>query len=79
MPPKGSSFWVFAWGCLALVAGIMNVGFDLYDRAKWLVPRDMGLVVGEGAFLFMGLLAIIVGQSLRKIEKRLDEIEVGRH
>jgi len=79
MPRKGSSFWVFAFGYLILAAGVMNVGFDLYGRAEWSVPTNMGTVVGEAALLLLGLIAQTIGQSIRKLEQRLNEIEAKRH
>ncbi|MGH6727919.1 MAG: hypothetical protein ACREB8_15455 [Pseudolabrys sp.] len=78
MPRKGSSFWVFAFGYLILAAGIMNVGFDLYGRAEWYVPTNMGTVVGEAALILLGLIAQTIGQSIQKLEQRLDEIEAKR-
>ena len=78
MPAKSSSFWVFVFGYLILAAGVMNVGFDLYGRVEWYVPTDMGTVVGEAALILVGLISQTIGQSIRKIEKRLDEIEAKR-
>ena len=78
MPAKGSSFWVFAFGYLILVAGVINVGFDIYGRVEWSVPTNMCTVVGEGALILMGLIAQTIGQSIQKLEKRLDEIEAKR-
>ncbi len=78
MPAKGNSFWVFAFGYLIFAAGIMNIGFDLHSRDEWLVPRDMGIVVGEAALILMGCLAQIIGRSIQKLEKRLDEIDAKR-
>jgi hypothetical protein len=75
MPAKGSSFWVFAFGYLILAPVIMNVGFDLHRREEWWLPQDMGTVVGEVALILLGLIAQTIGQSIRKLEKRLDEID----
>jgi hypothetical protein len=69
---------VFAFGYLVFAAGIVNIGFDLYGRVEWSVPQDMGIVVGEAALLLVGCLAQIIGQSIRKLEKRLDEIDTRR-
>ena len=78
MPAKGSSFWVFAFGYLILAAGILSVGFDLHRRVQWVVPTDMGVVVGEAALILLGLIAQTFGQSLRRLEARLDEFEAKR-
>ena len=78
MPAKENSFWVFAFGYLIFAAGIMNIGFDLHNRVEWSIPRDMGTVVGESALILMGCLAQIIGQSIRKLEKRLNEIDAKR-
>jgi hypothetical protein len=75
MPVKGSSFWVFAFGYLILAGGIISIGFDIHQRVEWMVPTDMGVVVGEGTLILLGLIAQTIGQSLRKIEARLDQIE----
>lgn len=74
MPARGSSFWVFAFGYLILAGGIISVGFDLYHRVQWEVPTDMGVVVGEAALILLGLIAQTIGQSLRRLEIRLDEM-----
>ena len=78
MAPKGSSFWVFAFSYLILVAGVITFGFDLQRRAEWSVPTSIGTVVGETALFLTGLIAQVIGQSIRKLEKRLDEIEARR-
>jgi len=78
MPAKGSSFWVFAFGYLILAAGFISVGFDLYGRVEWRVPTDMGTVVGETALILLGLIAQTIGQCLRRLETRLDEVEAKR-
>jgi uncharacterized membrane protein len=79
MSAKGGSVAVVTFGYLILAVGIVNVGFDLHHRAEWALPTDMGLVVAEGAFILLGLVALSVGQCLRKLEKRLDQIEAKQH
>jgi hypothetical protein len=78
MPTKGSSFWVFAFGYLILAVGIVSIGFDLHRRVEWWVPQDMGMVLSEGALILLGLIAQTIGQTIRKLEKRLDAIEAKR-
>lgn len=79
MPAKGSSFWVFFFGYVILAGGIFNVGFDLHHRIYWSVPTDMGIVIGETGLILTGLIAQTIGQCLRRLETRLDEIEAKRH
>jgi len=78
MPAKGSSFWVFVFGYLMLAAGITSAGWDIYGRVELLMPREMGTVIGECALILTGLLAIIIGQSLQRIEKQLEQFKSGR-
>jgi uncharacterized membrane protein len=82
MSAKGGSVAVVTFGYLILAMGIVNVVFDLHRRTEWALPTDMGLAVAEGAFILLGLVALSIGQCLRRLEKRLDEIEakqrVGR-
>ncbi len=78
MPAKGSSFWVFAFGYLILMTGVISVGFDLYGRVEWAAPNDMGVVVGEAALILLGLIAQTIGQCLRRLEMRLDEFKANR-
>ena len=78
MPAKGSSFWIFFFAYLILAGGVMNVAWDLYERTRLLVPANMALVVGEAAWLLMGLLALTIAQCARNLEDRLSKIESER-
>jgi hypothetical protein len=78
MPAKGGSFWVFVCGYVILAAGLMNVGWDIAYRVKWATPTDMGIVVAEGVYFLLSATTLIIGECLRKLERRLDQIEAKR-
>jgi hypothetical protein len=78
MPAKGGSRWVFFFGYLSLFAGVVDIGFDVYTRTVWSIPHDMGTVIGETALILLGLTASTIGDSLRRLEQRLDRMDSAR-
>jgi len=66
---------VFLCGCLVLVSGILGAVVDSISRSKNNYPFDFGVVLGFGAHVIIGGLAIIIAICLNLVEKRLDRIE----
>jgi hypothetical protein len=48
---------------------------DLFRRTEILVPRDMGILLGNGNLFLLGLVTSVVATTLHKLEGRLDKIE----
>jgi hypothetical protein len=52
--------------------GVTRISFS---RSRGLYPFDFGIILGLGAHLIIGVLAIFIGRALMGIEKRLKSIE----
>ena len=61
-----------------VLAGIGLSGFVI-DFATWpsiwIPPREMGIVLGNGAIVFLGLVTQVVAKALRNFEERLNRLE----
>jgi hypothetical protein len=68
-------FWLSALAYVILAGGVVSTGFDFYNRPEMAIPQDMGVVLGNGAFVLLGLVTSAVATVLRNLEMRLDRIE----
>jgi hypothetical protein len=72
---KRESARISTFGYLIFFLAIIGLAIDLLQRRYLSLPVDVGVVFGSSAFAVTGLLATMVGSSLKKIEKRLDNID----
>jgi hypothetical protein len=72
---KRESIRIVTFGYLIFFLAIIGLAVDLLQRRLLSLPVDIGVVFGSSAFALTGLLATMVGSSLRKIEERLEKIE----
>jgi hypothetical protein len=76
--PKTYSWWVGLSGWVLLAAGLLGTVQDFLARPRFLIPPDMGIFLGDAAFVMMGLLAVLIARGLKSVEERLDKIEKNR-
>jgi hypothetical protein len=58
--------------------GVFNACYDQYQRFGLAVPVDRGILQSNVAILALGVVALLVAQSLRNIENRLRALEGRR-
>jgi hypothetical protein len=62
-------------GYLILATGLLGGAIYYYTRFRYLLPQDMGIVLGNGALVLLGCVTTAVATVLRKLERRLDQID----
>jgi TRAP-type C4-dicarboxylate transport system permease small subunit len=75
---KTGSQWVRLFGFLIFGWGILSTIADFASRMLYSFPLEMGIVLGNGAILLVGLVAITAAKALKNLEERLDRIEDNR-
>jgi hypothetical protein len=63
-----AGYALFVFGALSTIV----------DHLAWLqfsFPRNLGVIIGNGAVMLLGLLAIIIADSLKRLEGRLNRLE----
>jgi hypothetical protein len=72
---KAYSWWVALAGWVLFVTGLFGTIQDFLARPEFLIPPDLGIFLGDGAFVMMGLLGILIAKGLKSVEERLDRME----
>jgi len=72
---KGSSLWVFIFGYVILALGGFGTVDYYFMRVEYSAPQNMGIVQGNTALMLLGVIALVIAQSLKSLEKRLDKLE----
>jgi hypothetical protein len=67
---KNYSKLIILYGCVVFGAGLCGAIFDSMSGH----PFNFGVILGWGAHMIIGLFAVLIGNCLKKIEERLDEI-----
>ena len=65
-------------GFIFVALGVFNTCYDQYQRFGLAVPVDRGMLQSNVAILALGIVTVLVGQSLKNIENRLRMLEVHR-
>lgn len=63
-------------GYLVLGWGLLGVVFDSVSRSRALYPFNFGIILGLGAHMIIGVLAILIARCLMDIEERLDRLKI---
>jgi hypothetical protein len=61
-------YLVFGWAVLGVIA-------DSIFRSRSLYPFSLGIVVGLGAHMIIGVIAVLTAKCLMVIEGRVDRLE----
>jgi hypothetical protein len=72
---KGKSRWVSVFGYVALALGVFDTGAYYVARVVYSAVQDMGIVQGNAALVSLGATTLVIAQNLKRLEKRLEEIE----
>jgi hypothetical protein len=62
-------------GYLVLGWGLLGVAVDSGSRSRGLYVFNFGIILGLGAHMIIGVVAILCARCLMNIEGRLDRIE----
>lgn len=62
-------------GYIVFALGIGNTVADFVSRIEFSFPLNIGIVIGNSAIMLIGLVSLIVGRCLKRLEERLDELE----
>lgn len=62
-------------GYLFLIAGIAGMIADFVSRSEFGFPLDMGIVLGNGAFIAVGLIGTMSAKSLKELNRRVRQLE----
>ena len=67
---------IILWGGLLVFGwGLQGAIFDSLSSGRHSYSSDFGVVLGFGSHMIIGVFAMLIANSLIKIDKRLDQIE----
>jgi hypothetical protein len=72
-----SPFTLKIYGYLVFIMGLSDFALYYLGRTAATFPQNMGIVLGSCATVLLGLITLIVGNVLKKLERRLDQLEKG--
>ena len=75
MPARGGFPWTFVLGYVALAMGGFGMTAYYFARVEYAAPQDMGIVQGNTGLILLGLITLVIAQSIKRLEKRLEELE----
>ena len=65
-------------GYVIFAYGVTSTVVDFVARAQFAFPRNMGIIIGNGAITIVGLVAVIIAKCLMKLEERVHNIEQSK-
>ena len=73
--PKSSDFPIRLFGYVILAFGVSSMAVYYIGEFLYSLPRNMGIVLGNGALTLLGCVTLAVADSLKKFERRLEQLE----
>jgi hypothetical protein len=76
--PRSGSPVLRIFGYIIFAYGAISTFLYIFYQVRYSTDPDMGIVLGNGAIILAGLVALSAATCLRNLEQRLDRLENSR-